>query len=179
MLYRLEQIDKYVTVEKSRWHAHSCMYTLTWEDSNRKGKEEGEGWRNDLKRGGTGATEERKRKKVRKEESVSERERAKLGTMNIERERWEREKKREVSKKKEKISEPRWAIHSNGGTSQLPIGLLTWGPPPPHSSSSLSSSLSPSLPSSPPPPPSLSVSFFFFFNVLSVLFTPLDPCLSW
>lgn len=56
--------------------------------------------------GDTGATEERNRKKARKEGSVSERKRAKLGTMNRERGGW-REKKREVSKKKEKISEPR------------------------------------------------------------------------
>ncbi len=54
----------------------------------------------------TRVTAERKRKKARKEASVSKRETAKLGTMNRVRERW-REKKRQVPKKKEKISEPR------------------------------------------------------------------------
>lgn len=53
-----------------------------------------------------GSTEERKRKKTRQEGSMSKRESTKLGTVNRERE-GDREKKREASKKKEKISEPR------------------------------------------------------------------------
>lgn len=53
------------------------MCTLAWEDSNRKGEEEGKGGR----QRDTGATEE---KEESKEESVSEQ--AKLGTMNRERE---------------------------------------------------------------------------------------------
>lgn len=102
----------------------------------------------------TGVSEVRKRKKERKERSVSEQERAKLRTMNRER-GGGRGKKGEASKKKEKISEPRWAIHSNGGTSQLPIVFLfaplpasttTINSPTPSSHSlTYSQSLSPSL----------------------------------
>lgn len=105
----------------------------------------------------TGVSEVRKRKKERKERSVSEQERAKLRTMNREGGGGGRGKKGEASKKKEKISEPRWAIHSNGGTSQLPIVFLfaplpasttTINSPTP-SSHSLTYSQSLSLPLSP------------------------------